>query len=240
MKLIRATSTLALALLLATHQGCSRDPVHAGDDLPPFGQDASDASTYDDGGNPRDQSQTSCGDRHCDPDESCDSCSVDCGACSSCGDGQCDAVSEGCTNCPLDCGLCTGCPDGECQPGENCASCPFDCGRCSSCGNGVCEHEYFESCVDCPADCGECGTLSCWQALLCAANCLGIDQFPPRIDAGCTAGCLEDTCDEAGQLIGDFVRCAAGNLLTCGDIDCLFAACADQTQACFRAQCQSN
>jgi cysteine-rich repeat protein len=46
-----------------------------------------------------------CGDRVCDPLESCRLCPEDCGACNVCGDLVCDPT-EGCTSCPGDCGTC--------------------------------------------------------------------------------------------------------------------------------------
>lgn len=47
---------------------------------------------------------TSCGDRMCAADETCESCPEDCGQCS-CGDDSCNEF-DSCTNCPADCGEC--------------------------------------------------------------------------------------------------------------------------------------
>jgi pectate lyase len=72
-----------------------------------------------------------CGDGTCAADESCTSCSTDCGICEgSCGDGDCDD-SEDCSTCAADCGDCpTGCGDGDCAGTETCSMCPADCGLC--------------------------------------------------------------------------------------------------------------
>jgi hypothetical protein len=49
---------------------------------------------------------STCGDAHCDSDETCHSCEEDCGACpTDCGDGTCEG-SETCSNCQSDCGTC--------------------------------------------------------------------------------------------------------------------------------------
>ena len=52
-----------------------------------------------------------CGNKQCDPDESCTSCPQDCGPCKIvCGNGKCEE-GESCKNCPVDCGGCGGIPD---------------------------------------------------------------------------------------------------------------------------------
>jgi len=99
-----------------------------------------------------------CGDAVCGPDEDCESCALDCGACETCGDGTC-AGAETCETCPADCPLdeCgegPSCGDGQCEPTESCERCPQDCGECDVCGNGVCGNG--ETCGSCAEDCGEC------------------------------------------------------------------------------------
>ena len=77
-----------------------------------------------------------CGDNYCQSDESCSSCSKDCGTCetqSYCGDGICNS--------------------GECQLG-----CAKDCNSID-CQNGICEKELGETCINTPNDCG-CGISS--------------------------------------------------------------------------------
>jgi hypothetical protein len=56
---------------------------------------------------------TVCGDGVCNWNESCDSCSQDCGTCSPCGDGIC-GQNESCWSCDSDCGFC---PDPGPGPG---------------------------------------------------------------------------------------------------------------------------
>jgi hypothetical protein len=79
-------------------------------------------------------SSSPCGDKLCQWDESCDTCSLDCGACVGCGDGQCTG-SETCTTCPEDCEPCPLCGDDTCEANtETCATCTLDCGICPECG----------------------------------------------------------------------------------------------------------
>ena len=73
-----------------------------------------------------------CGDATCDPNESCSTCSQDCGACPVCGDGWCDP-SESCSTCSQDCGACVVCGDAVCDPTESCGTCSGDCGVCPPC-----------------------------------------------------------------------------------------------------------
>jgi hypothetical protein len=79
-----------------------------------------------------------CGDGFCDdPDESCASCSSDCGECAVCGDSFCDFVQgEDCVECAADCQASTstsspsGCPicgDLLCEDDESCELCAADC-----------------------------------------------------------------------------------------------------------------
>lgn len=73
--------------------------------------------------------QPRCGDGACEADETCETCTEDCGGCQSpCGDGACDeAGGESACSCTSDCGPC--CGDGHCaaDAGENCAGCAQDC-----------------------------------------------------------------------------------------------------------------
>jgi hypothetical protein len=72
----------------------------------------------------------------CSPDETCASCQKDCGLCSVCGNGKCEAPYETCSDCPKDCGACT-------MPPTTCietATCIFGCfnnpGMAGSCTAG--------------------------------------------------------------------------------------------------------
>ena len=81
-----------------------------------------------------------CGDGTCDQDESCATCSDDCGVCpASCGDDTCDA-DEDCQSCDTDCGVCEPfCGDNTCDADEDCEICAVDCGECPDpCGAGSC------------------------------------------------------------------------------------------------------
>jgi len=73
-----------------------------------------------------------CGDGTCNPNESCSTCSQDCGACSVCGDGWCEQ-GESCSSCSSDCGACPVCGDAVCDPTESCDTCSGDCGVCPLC-----------------------------------------------------------------------------------------------------------
>jgi mannose/cellobiose epimerase-like protein (N-acyl-D-glucosamine 2-epimerase family) len=75
--------------------------------------------------------QVTCGDGVCNGDETCDSCSQDCGECISCGDGVCNG-DETCDSCSIDCGECISCGDGVCNGDETCDSCSIDCGECQT------------------------------------------------------------------------------------------------------------
>ncbi|GIL90202.1 hypothetical protein Vretifemale_17861 [Volvox reticuliferus] len=82
-----------------------------------------------------------------------------------CGDGQCSG-NETCASCTLDCGKCAICGDGVCLGGETCATCPSDCkipGSTSAlpcCGDGGCDRLGGETCSSCPTDCGTCPTCN--------------------------------------------------------------------------------
>lgn len=109
-----------------------------------------------------------CGDNFCQQDESCFSCSGDCGDCEAdayCGDSVCN-IGECEIGCTKDCSL-LDCQNGICESelGENCVTAPNDCkcsinGKCNTktkrcetvtCGNGICDS--VENTKTCPADC---------------------------------------------------------------------------------------
>src|SRR5688500_19991500 len=58
-----------------------------------------------------------------------------------------DLVGETCITCTVDCGLCSACGDGVCDASrmETCSTCPGDCGMCppkigrASCRERVCD-----------------------------------------------------------------------------------------------------
>ncbi|MFH0978583.1 MAG: hypothetical protein V1837_04745 [Candidatus Woesearchaeota archaeon] len=52
-----------------------------------------------------------------------------------CGDSSCNG-NETCGSCSQDCGVCLFCGDSSCNNGESCSSCPADCGVCHSSGGG--------------------------------------------------------------------------------------------------------
>ncbi|MFH0818232.1 MAG: dockerin type I repeat-containing protein [Candidatus Micrarchaeota archaeon] len=110
-----------------------------------------------------------CGDQICQLDETCISCSQDCGTCIdqsfNCGNQIC-SLSENCTSCSLDCGTCPTinggtCGDQICTLTENCTSCSLDCGTCgaSYCGDNICNPlsvpPFYsgENPGNCPRDC---------------------------------------------------------------------------------------
>ncbi len=79
-----------------------------------------------------------CGDGLCDPVETCESCTEDCGPCPFCGDGnvdpgeECDPPGFPSLQCPHqgcldDCTCGDVCGDGNCTAGEHDCSCPQDC-----------------------------------------------------------------------------------------------------------------
>jgi hypothetical protein len=73
-----------------------------------------------------------------------------------CGDGHCQG-NEDCSTCPMDCGFCPPeCGNGWCEAGESCGTCSQDCGACPVCGDGVCNY-FDETCDSCPQDCTSCG-----------------------------------------------------------------------------------
>jgi len=108
-----------------------------------------------------------CGDNKCSPGESCSICSQDCGSCIPiCGDGSCNG-EETCSTCQLDCGKCTPtCGDEICNGAETCSTCSGDCGSCVPTPNcGNNKCESGESCLTCSQDCGVCPSESCGDGL---------------------------------------------------------------------------
>jgi hypothetical protein len=127
-----------------------------------------------------------CGDGSCNGDETCSSCSVDCGGCpplAFCGDGICNNGEDyaSCTqDCPYvppcdstcyscgvnnacgeycgDCITTPSCGDGSCNGAEAIDSCSVDCGT-DYCGNGYCGST--EDCSICATDCGNIWNLGC-------------------------------------------------------------------------------
>jgi hypothetical protein len=100
-----------------------------------------------------------CGDNVCDQNEDCNSCNSDCGLCPSfCGDYVCNS-DETCNNCNRDCGICPSfCGDNNCDSNEDCNSCNLDCGLCSSfCGDSNCDSN--EDCNSCSLDCDICPSI---------------------------------------------------------------------------------
>ena len=156
----------------------------------------------------------SCGDGACAGDETCSTCSVDCGLCTGCGDGSCTS-DETCASCPQDCGVCTNCGDGFCKEGKTCLSCAPDCGKCPGCGDGVCDART-ENCFTCPDDCGkckDCGDGKCTSAETCA-SC-------PH-DCGVCAVCGNmkceapyETCSNCHEDCGDCATIGCFPMLTC-------------------------
>ncbi len=91
-----------------------------------------------------------CGDGTCQKEE-VGSCFNDC---EWCGDGYCQG-DESCSSCSKDCGNCKAklfCGDGFCSPGECQSGCSKDCST-SECENGICEKSKGENCVNAPNDC---------------------------------------------------------------------------------------
>ncbi len=128
-----------------------------------------------------------CGDKQCNNGELCSSCPQDCGVCpETCGDGFCKG-NETCLTCAPDCGNCPGCGDKKCDPKrEDCFTCPDDCGKCMGCGDGLCKTP--ETCASCAHDCGVCavcGNQKCEPPYETCTNC------EPDCGMCTTIGCLE-------------------------------------------------
>ena len=166
-----------------------------------------------------------CGDGTCDPDESCYSCSSDCG----CEEGSvCDSSvsqtnNKGCVS-EEDIGKPV-CGDGTCDPDESCNSCEADCGcvegeTCARespdstnwgcytaiCGNGVCEQG--EGCDSCIYDCG------CDEGTVCDARAKSADDkgCVPRLDT-----CGNSICEEGEYCYNCYADCACTALESCSE-----------------------
>lgn len=163
---------------------------------------------YGDGGLAESSLPSGCGDGVCSATESCTTCSVDCGVCSTCGNHICDP-SETCTSCPQDCDVCPTCGDGYCNGDETCESCAPDCGTCQSCGDGTCQAPK-EDCFTCPADCGTCmgcGDGTCTPPETCA-SC--------EADCGPCAVCGNGTCQPPYETCDNCpADCGACNVTDC-------------------------
>lgn len=200
----------------------------------------------------------SCGDRTCQPTESCSTCPADCGtcercengfcvapedcftcpadcgSCDTCGDGTCSASSgETCFSCPDDCGRCMGCGDGMCRSTEDCASCSADCGTCAFCGNMVCEPP-FESVSNCEEDCGRCDLGTCFEGLTCVIGCLGGLGGGGTPDIFCATDCINCTCPDARFFLMQALDCAipAAFEEDCRDLACFQRECGPEFLAC--------
>src|SRR5258706_3478780 len=125
--------------------------------------------------------QAFCGNKACDPGESCTAC-TDCacpaptvcvsGACCtpSCEGKQCG--DNGCA------GQCGSCPSGsQCDLTGHCVNQP-------SCGNGSCEPGLGETCTGCP-DCSCVTPAKCTNGVCCTPNCSGKNCG----DDGCGGAC---------------------------------------------------
>jgi plastocyanin len=168
-----------------------------------------------------DQCAFVCGDGTCDAGESCDSCSEDCGACSTCGDGVCDP-DEHCAGCATDCGAC----EGSCCEAHDGPGCDDDSVALCVCDIGdpwCCEVEWDGLCVEvAKSGCGACqpeettgpcceahGGLSCDDPAV--ADCVCADQ------PFCCDGKWDEFCAEAAS------ACGGGCGDTCGDGTCSVA-----------------
>jgi len=88
-------------------------------------------------------------------------------------------LGEDCNSCALDCGSCTWCGDGWCDWDEDCYSCSADCGGCDSCADGIIDGD--ETDVDCGGyTCPTCPDgWNCLQATDCTSNaCIDDLCFP--------------------------------------------------------------
>lgn len=122
----------------------------------------------------------------------------------SCGDGQCNG-NESCSTCSADCGACGPvCGDGNCVSGESCSSCSADCGNCSpyTVGDGACTPGY-ESCGNSPDDC------PCWDPNnpVCDTNQWPGVCVPGGGGGGggtCYDTCQEEVCDTETVWVDDY------------------------------------
>ncbi|MBI5485852.1 MAG: hypothetical protein HY905_00820 [Deltaproteobacteria bacterium] len=181
----------------------------------------------------------------CEEGESCDTCTMDCGACPPrCGDGSCQPDYESCWDCAEDCPTCPPvCGDGACQAPELCSDCAADC-----CGGGCGDEDCAgtETCETCWLDCGACAAV-CPNGLVetgeecddgnstagdgCEPGC----TFTCHVGDACEDGnpCTENFCDTTSHLCGarpgtDGVPCGTGDICT-GFGTCLSGSCYSST-----------
>jgi|GEM_PF-4875685 len=144
-----------------------------------------------------------CGDGTCSSNESCSTCSADCGPCFVCGDGLC--APEEIIICYEDCH----CGDNFCDTTlEDSNTCPGDC----FCGDGACDST--EDLTTCPADCQPflwqfpCSTSQECQDLLA-------QQFGAPPEATALVFCQDSHCDGAAtcepRSIGTFSCATQGD-----------------------------
>jgi hypothetical protein len=175
-----------------------------------------------------------CGNNVCDKNEDCQSCAEDCGVCTLCGDGLCQAGLEPETaqSCPEDCGPCG---DGVCGLLESAP--PYYCGvDCATvCGNGQCQSDESGNPDEpgyCPPDCGGCGDGCCGY----------MDLFDPALEEcqhwDCQPGCGDGVCEPGeewpvcpvdcgwcgdgvcGQVWDQEEPCPQDCIVPCGDGEC--------------------
>lgn len=162
----------------------------------------------------------SCGDSVCSPDESCDVCLDDCGACGDAGNCCEDHATPGCTDpgcealiCGQDEFCCNVEWDGVCEDQAN-GLCDVCIGASPDCGNGACSGA--ETCGNCPEDCGPCAV----------GDCCGAEETPGCDDAGCQTQvcdidpfCCESQWDSFCVALAA-PTCGCGGPGGCGDGEC--------------------
>ena len=167
-----------------------------------------------------------CGDEECLGDEYCDTCPVDCGECTVCGNGECEPGQplESPGTCAVDCG---GCGDGICSINEleEDGFCHSDCGY--ACGDGVCnetEQAFDEEDADyCPVDCGGCYDGVCGYQDLTnpeLADCMLADCSTLCGNGICASGETWDECPVDCPVCGDGVCGKVGKEWESCPLDC--------------------
>ncbi|MBU2100266.1 hypothetical protein KKG83_03565 [Candidatus Micrarchaeota archaeon] len=144
-----------------------------------------------------------CGDDVCDPDESQDTCPIDCETQEPqeyCGDGICNqSIGEYQDNCSQDCGEPSVCGNQECEEGEE-QGCPGDC---YTCGDTICGTYETDCDVDCDPNHGYCGDGTCQE-----------HESQDTCHSDCGGGCGNGICDQ-----GEEQNCP-GDCNECGDGVC--------------------
>jgi hypothetical protein len=164
---------------------------------------------------PDDEACLYCGDDRCNGNETCSSCSRDCGTCGDdgidCTNGKLDG-QETDTDCGGDCAPCD--IGDVCDEDSDCASGNCDEGKCAVglCENGEFDPDNGETDEDCGGDyCEPCETGS---------NCDEDDDCAIRNFCDASTGkCVEETCDDGLQGSGET------------DLDC-GGVCADEGKTC--------